>query len=304
MTVHRTYVRTKYSVRKFKKFAKKHPAAAALFTLAVAALIIFGLVSQHQAAPAEPRDGLYVHYIDVGQGDCELIECNGEYMLIDSGYPEHGGDVVDYILDLGVDKIEYLVCSHGDADHCGGFEEVLRYIDVETVFVSPYGSDSVFYSIFLDKLEDEKLEPTVPEMGESYDLGGAEIHFLGPTSDNGDTNENSLILRLDYGKTSFLFTGDVEKLGEQDLLDSDADIKCDVLKVAHHGSYTSTGYRFLYEADPDIAVISCGKDNSYGHPHEVVLSRLKDAEVTVYRTDIEGTVVIFSNGEKVSRTAA
>lgn len=304
MSKSRAYVRTKYSFRKAKKFAKKHPVAAAIFALAVIAILVYGAVQDANAPHPEPREGFYVHYIDVGQGDCELIECDGEYMLIDAGWPENGGEVVDYILDLGVDRLEYLVCSHGDADHCGGFSEVLKYIDVDTVFVNPYGSDSVFYSIFLNKLDDEGLEPTVPEAGESYSLGTATVRFLGPAEDFGDSNENSLIVRVEYGETAFLFTGDVQQLGEASLLESGADLKCDVLKVAHHGSYTSTSYRFLYEADPDMAVISCGKDNEYGHPHDVVLDRLSDAGVKVFRTDTDGTVVISSDGVKVERTAA
>lgn len=305
MSKNRAYVRAKYSVRKFKKFAKKHPVAGALITLLVAAFFIYSIATEHMAQEnAEPRQGLYVHYIDVGQGDCELVECGGEYMLIDAGYPESGGDVARYLRKLGVRELEYIVCSHGDADHCGGFEEVLRYFNVGTVFVSPYPSDSVFYSIFLDKLSDAGLEPEVPESGAGYSLGNAVFKFLGPTEDAGDSNENSLVMRLDFGSTGFLFTGDIQQLGEQNALDCGIALKCDVLKVAHHGSYTSTGYQFLYEANPAMAVISCGKDNSYGHPHDSVLSRLKDAGVTVFRTDLEGTIVIFSDGEKAERIAA
>ena len=303
MSRSKAYILTKYNIRKAKKFAKKHPVAAALFVLVIAAILVAGALQDSGKPPAEPKDGLYVHYIDVGQGDCELIECGGEYMLIDAGYSEHGGDVVDYLLDHGIDRVDYLVCSHGDADHCGGFAEVLRYVDAETVFVSPYGSDGAAYGIFLDRLDREKLEPTVPEMGQSYSLGGASFSFLAPAENFGDSNENSLVLRLEYGKTAFLFTCDVQQLAETALLNDGATLKCDVLKVAHHGSYTSTSYRFLYESMPKLAVISCGRNNEYGHPHEEVLSRLKDAGVTVYRTDLEGTVVIVSDGENVGRSA-
>lgn len=304
MSENRAYVRKKYTAKDFKRFAKKHPVAGAVITVLVALFFIYSIAENHMAAQNTHRDGLYVHYIDVGQGDCELIECNGEFMLIDAGWPENGSDVIKYLRSSGVSELEYVVCSHGDADHCGGLEAVVKRFHVKTVFVPPYGSDSVFYSIFLSKLENADLEPTVPEMGESYELGGAAVKFIGPAADFADDNENSLILRLEYGKTSFLFTGDVERLGEQALLDSGAKLKCDVLKVAHHGSYTSTSYQFLCNADPDIAVISCGKDNEYGHPHDVVLSRLKDAGVTVYRTDTMGTVVFFSDGEKIERLAA
>ena len=125
--------------------------------------------------------------------------------------------------------------------------------------------------------------------------------FIGPVEEYSDTNDNSLVLRLTYGDKSFLFTGDMEREAENDLLDSGVKLSSDVLKVGHHGSSTSTSYRFLYEVSPEIAVISCGEDNSYGHPHEEVLSRLSDADVTVYRTDLDGSVVLFCDGMKVTK---
>lgn len=303
----RAYIRTKYSMRKAKKFAKKHPVATLLFAAAVALIIIFGSLGGNDSEStviAEPRDGFYVHYIDVGQGDCELVECDGEYMLIDAGWPENGSAVVKYLRGLGVTKLEYVVCSHGDADHCGGLDAVLESFEVETVFVSPYSENKPAYGIFTDAVERAGLNPTSPDMGISYALGSAAVKFIGPTVNNGDNNEDSLVLRVEYGSTSFMFTGDIQRLGEQALFDSGAELDCDVLKVAHHGSDSSTSYRFLYETMPQLAVISCGENNSYGHPHEAVLSRLRDADVTVYRTDKDGTVVVFSDGEKVERIKA
>ncbi|MDO4815571.1 MAG: ComEC/Rec2 family competence protein [Bacillota bacterium] len=300
----RAYVKTKYSLRKAKKFAKKHPIAAALFAAAIVLIIVLGSLGGNDSeAPAssEPRDGFYVHYIDVGQGDCELVECDGEYMLIDAGWPESGNAVVKYLRKQGITRIEYLVCSHGDADHCGGLDAVVEGFEIGTVFVSPYSENKPACEIFLEAAEKAGLEAETPDMGISYALGSAAVKFLGPTVNNGDNNEDSLVLRVEYGSTSFLFTGDIQRLGEQALFDSGAELNCDVLKVAHHGSDSSTSYRFLYETMPQLAVISCGENNSYGHPHEAVLSRLSDADVTVYRTDKEGTVVIFSDGEKVER---
>ena len=141
-------------------------------------------------------------------------------------------------------------------------------------------------------------------LGESYRLGEASFSFIGPLEDYDNLNDDSLVMRLEYGDTSFLFTGDMTSKAEKDLINDGADLRCDVLKVGHHGSSGSSCYRFLYEAQPGIGVISCEKGNSYGHPHEETLSRLNDADVTVYRTDLEGSIVIFSDGMKVERKAA
>jgi len=304
MSGRRSRVRIKYSLRRLKKLIKKHPITALIIAAVAAFMLIFPSVSEDSTAPAEtvqPREGVYVHYIDVGQGDSELIECNGEYMLIDGGDYDSGDTVVSYLRAQGVTELNYLVCSHGDADHCGGLDEVTEAFDIGTVFISPYNEDKYAFELFVETAEAKGIPVEVPDMAESYTLGGAEFKFLAPTEDFGDNNENSLVLRLSYGSRVFLFTGDIQYLSETALLDGGAELKCDVLKVAHHGSYTSTGYRFLYEAQPEFAVISCGKDNSYGHPHEEVLSRLRDAEVTVYRTDTDGTVIIHSDGETLER---
>ena len=135
-------------------------------------------------------------------------------------------------------------------------------------------------------------------------MGDAEFEFIGPLSDHKDVNDDSLVMRLTYGDTSFLFTGDMTAKAEKELIADGADVKCDVLKVGHHGSSGSSCYQFLYEAEPKLAVISCGRDNDYGHPHEETLSRLRDAGVTVYRTDELGSIVIFSDGMTVERRAA
>ena len=151
---------------------------------------------------------------------------------------------------------------------------------------------------------DAGLELTVPVLGESYRLGEASFSFIGPLEDYDNLNDDSLVMRLEYGDTSFLFTGDMTSKAEKDLINDGEDLRCDVLKVGHHGSSGSSCYQFLYEAQPGIGVISCEKGNSYGHPHEETLSRLNDADVTVYRTDLEGSIVIFSDGMKVERKAA
>ena len=294
----------KSDVNRFAGFAKKNPLLALLIVLVAVALLIWQSAEGRKNTVNVPMDGLYVHYIDVGQGDSELVCCNGEYMLIDAGEPDASDAVLEYLDALGIDRLDYLVCTHGHSDHCGGLDAVVESLEVETVFTSPYAGDSPSYEIFTDAVYGAGLELTVPELGESYRLGEASFSFIGPLEDYDNLNDDSLVMRLEYGDTSFLFTGDMTSKAEKDLINDGADLRCDVLKVGHHGSSGSSCYQFLYEAQPGIGVISCEKGNSYGHPHEETLSRLNDADVTVYRTDLEGSIVIFSDGMKVERKAA
>lgn len=289
---------------KFARFAKKYPLAALIVVIIAAAAIIWQGMTGDGGTVTEPMDGLYVHYIDVGQGDSELICCDGEYMLIDAGEPSASETVTEYLDKLGVEKLSYVVCTHGHADHCGGLDAVIESFEVETVFTSPYAGNASSYEIFLEAVSDAYLEAEVPVQGTKYSLGGAEFEFIGPLEDHKNLNDDSLVMRLEYGDTSFLFTGDMTAGAEKELIDDGLNVKCDVLKVAHHGSSGSSCYRFLYEAQPQIGVISCEKGNEYGHPHEETLSRLSDADVTVYRTDTEGSIIIFSDGMTVERRAA
>lgn len=301
--------RKKTSVRKsdvkgIMRFAKRYPILAVIIAVIVVGVFVFQSVQDNANKVTIPMDGLYVHYIDVGQGDSELICCGGEYMLIDAGEPSASDTVVDYLNDHGIEKLEYVVCSHGHADHCGGLDAVVENFDVGTVFTSPYPGDTSSYEIFSDAVSAKDLAMTVPELGESYSLGEARFEFIGPLEEYDNLNDDSLVMRLEYGDTSFLFTGDMTSKAERDLLEDGANVKCDVLKVGHHGSSGSSSYRFLYEAEPKIAVISCEAGNSYGHPHEEALSRLNDCGAEVCRTDLEGSIIIFSNGMEVTKKAA
>lgn len=255
-----------------------------------------------QSVPEVSGDGLTVHFIDVGQADSALLQCDGQTMLIDGGNVEDSSLVVSYLENQGVEYLDYVVCTHAHEDHVGGLSGPLNTCAVGTVFspVTEYSSKA--FSNFVKYTQQQGVELTVPGPGDAFTLGNAQVTVLGPTEEYEDTNNTSIVLRVDYGETSFLFTGDMERAAEEDLLESGCDLDATVLKVGHHGSSTSSSYVFLREVMPEFAVISVGKGNSYGHPHEEVMSRLYDARVTVYRTDEQGTVVAFSDGKTVSFT--
>lgn len=257
-----------------------------------------GLLGDSDGRQGQPvsGDGLTVHYLDVGQGDSALLQCGGETMLIDAGDVGAGETVTTYLDRQNVTAIDYLVCTHAHADHCGGMDDVVMNFPVKTIYSSVAGSGNGAFTRFAEAAKTAGVDIAVPEPDSSFQLGEATVTVLAPRSAYDDVNDMSLVLRVDYGETSFLFTGDAEYDSETDMLDAGCDVRCDVLKVGHHGSSSSTGYRLLYEAQPQYAVISCGAGNSYGHPHEETMSRLRDADVTVYRTDEDGTVVCFSDG--------
>jgi len=245
---------------------------------------------------------LTVHYIDVGQADCALVECGGEFLLIDGGNVEDSSLVVSYLQKAGVQELSAVVCSHAHEDHVGGLAGVLAVFPAKAVYAPTTTYSSGCFDDFLYYADQQRLTVTIPAAGDSFPLGNAKVHVLGPVKSYADPNDTSIVLRIDFGQNRFLFTGDMETTAENDMLDAGADVKADVLKVGHHGSNTSTGYRFLYEVEPKYGVISVGAGNDYGHPHDEPMSRLRDAGVTLYRTDRMGTVVAVSDGTNISFT--
>ena len=253
------------------------------------------------SAPAVSGDPtteqLSVHFIDVGQGDSILIQAGDENMLIDAGTNESGSVVTQYLTDLGISHLDWVIGTHPHEDHIGGLDDVILSTDVDRVMMPPKEHTTQTFEDVLDAVEAKNLTITVPETGDTYPLGDGRFTVLGPVADYGDDLNNwSIVLRLDYGDTSFLFTGDVESTAESDILNSGLSVDADVLKVGHHGSDTSTSQDFLDAVSPDFAVISAGKGNDYGHPHQATLNKLLAAQVNLCRTDLQGTVIITSNG--------
>ncbi|MCQ2519808.1 MAG: MBL fold metallo-hydrolase [Lachnospiraceae bacterium] len=263
---------------------------------AIVVVFIISLFAIRRSNKPEELSELTVHFIDVGQGDSTLIICGGEAMLIDAGNNDKGTSVQLYLQKQGIDKLKYVVSTHPDADHLGGLDVIIYKYDCNTVFMSDVKSDSISYQEVLDTLNNKWQKPTVPSLYEAYNLGDATFSFVGPVNIYDSSNNNSLIIKLEHGQNSFLFTGDQEKEAEDDLLSTGISLKADVLKIAHHGSHSSTGTGFLRNVSPQYAVISCGDGNEYGFPHREVMDSLKRLNCKVFRTDEQGSIVVKSNG--------
>lgn len=256
-----------------------------LLAALVAALAVW--LSQGEAQPFE------VHFIDVGQGDCALVVSDGKTMLIDGGNPGDGPEIVEYLQAQGVEKLDVLVASHPHADHIGGLPYVVEHMPVTRAWLSPYVHTSATYESLLDGLDARGVAVSVPTAGETFALGGAQCQFAADGRGFDDANNASLILRVEYQAVSVLFTGDAEAPAEARALENGFPLASTVLKVGHHGSDTSTSDAFLAAVQPEIAVISVGEGNSYGHPAAETLKKLT---CQVYRTDEMGTVVLASDG--------
>ncbi len=247
--------------------------------------------------------GFEVHFIDVGQGDSALIRCDDEVMLIDGGKPGASNVIYTYLKKQEIDVIDYIVCTHGDDDHVGGLSAPLSQMTVKNVLAPATESDTRAYVSMKEKTAAQGLEIQHPNPGDEFSLADSTVEIFGPISESEeDRNNGSIVLKITYGENSFLFTGDAEREEEEEIIESGFSLKADVLKVGHHGSKNSTTYPFLREVMPQYAVISVGGDNSYGHPTEETLSRLRDAQAEVFRTDIQGDIVFKSDGKNITVT--
>lgn len=247
---------------------------------------------------------LTVTWLDVGQGDAAVIQCGGQAMLIDGGKPEKSSYIYAWLQQHGLRYLDVIVATHVDADHIGGLSGALNYASVGTAYCPVTTGTTETFQSFVKYLAQRGKQITVPTAGATFTLGGAQVQILGPLHSAEDSNDNSIVLKVSFGATSFLFTGDAERAEEQDLLNAGVNLQSTVLKVGHHGSDTSTSYPFLRAVAPQYAVISVGAGNSYGHPTEAVLSRLRDAGVTTFRTDMQGEITAVSDGQTVNFSVA
>ena len=247
-----------------------------------------------------PEGELQVHFLNVGHADATLVGTGTHWLLVDGGEPADGMFVVDYLRQQGVDRLDYVIATHPDADHIGGLPEVLKAFPVEHLLMSYMDEDNTPTSYSYERLLTVLLERDIPVTetmpGQQYSLGEAALDILGPADTFSETNNMSVVCRVTFGRRRFLLMGDAEKKAEKALLQSGTDVQADVLKVGHHGSQSSTGSAFLQAVSPAHAVISCGLGNRYGHPHPETLDQLQQQNMEVWRTDTDGTVVMTTDG--------
>ncbi len=261
------------------------------------------LIYPTQPVTAMATGNIEVHMIDVDQASCTLIMTSTSNVLIDGGTVSSSAEVIDYLDSLGVQNLDYVINTHPHADHLGGFYKIMPHMDsVEKVIITNLPQDVTpqtrSWEQFLTSVGEMGAELSVVQAGAQYNLGdGAVLTMLGPTNPVEDFNDSSIICRLDFGSADFLFMGDASVDMVTDLARDGADISAEVLQVGHHGSYTSTDDLLLRLVNPSISMISCGADNEYGHPHREVTTALEQYNIPIYRTDLQGNIVVRTDGQ-------
>lgn len=252
------------------------------------------------AETPEPEGILTAHFIDVGQGDACLVELpGGGTILIDGGGRAATDTLLQYLQAQSIDRIDHLIATHPHEDHIGGLIGVVAELEIGKVYMPRVVHTTKTFEELLETIKEKGLKITAARTGVEIEAGdGVEAVFVAPCrEDYEDLNDHSAVLKLRFGQASFLFTGDAERQSEMDMLNSGTDLMAQILKVGHHGSSTSTSHEFLEAVNPEVAVISAGKDNSYGHPHEEVVDRLASFGVEILRTDLMGDIVVTADAQ-------
>lgn len=271
-----------------------------LLCILLTMLFLIFLVSCNKSSETMNKsNNMMVHYIDVGQGDSELIQIGDKNILIDAGTSDK--KTLDYLKKINITKLDYVIATHPHEDHIGSMDDVINYCTIGTFYAPKVTTTTKTYENMIDALKKKNLKITVPKVGEQINIDNATLTFLAPNSTKyDDLNNYSIVVKVKYGNNSFLFTGDAEALSEGEILQKQLDIQADVLKVGHHGSSSSTSQDFLNKVNPKYAVISCAKGNDYGHPHKETLDKLKDKNTGIFRTDLSGTIIATSDGAKIT----
>lgn len=258
--------------------------------------------TQQEESLDQPLEGLLtVTFLDVGQGNSVLVENEGAYMLIDGGDRDYSSYVVSYLKNQGVEELDYVVSSHYDADHLNGVIGALHAFSCETLLAADYTTDTKVYQSLLSVVDEKDIELVYPKMGDTYTFGEAEFTIVCPdTYDYSEDNDNSVGIRLQYGENSFLICGDAGEKVEKMMVQSGLTIESDVYLASHHGSANSSSMAFLEAVRPKAVVISAGRENSYGHPTAAVLENIRTAGAALYRTDLQGTIVVTSDGTQLN----
>ena len=290
--------KNKYNIKKY------------LLTFLAILLFSFSIVScgltksNSNKANNADTNKILVHYIDVGQGDCILVQVTNKNLLIDSGPKSDRRKLFNYLSGLNLNKLDYVIATHPHEDHIGNMDDIIKTYSIGTFYAPKVESTTKSFEDMADALKDKNLKVHVlKNNSNSIDLGeNTKVNVFSPNKDFYDNlNNYSPVIKIQYGNTSFWFTGDAEKEVEKEILNNNEDISADVLKVGHHGSSTSTSKDFLKKVNPSIAVISVGKDNIYNHPDDITTKLLDESNIKTYRTDKDGTIVIWSDGSNISK---
>jgi len=241
---------------------------------------------------------LAIYFLNVGQAESILIKSNNEYMLIDAGNNNDGKKLVNFFKSLDIEEFKIVVGTHAHEDHIGGLDNIIKNFKIENFYMPSDTTTTTTFLEVLNALEKKKIKFQTPDIGTKLILGDSEIEVISIKENQEDLNDTSIVLKLTYKNISILFTGDITSNTEKELLNKN--IESTVLKVAHHGSKYSNSAQFLRKVNPSFAVISCGNNNEYGHPHQVVLEKLEKMNTKIYRTDLLGTIILESDGESIN----
>jgi len=245
------------------------------------------------------NSNLEIYFFDVGQADSILIKNNNDTVLIDGGNNEDGENLVNYLMnDLKLDNIDIIVGTNPHEDHIGGLDKIIDNFDIAKIYLPDAISTSKTFEDLLESIDNKGYNITIPIIDEVFELGNLKFKVIYTGSDESDLNNTSIVLKLMFGNTSYLFTGDATSKTEKIIMNKD--IEVDVLKVGHHGSNYSSIDDFLDVVKPKFAIIQVGKNNSYGHPSNEVLDRLNYRNIKIYRTDLDGTIKLISDGNNIS----
>lgn len=254
---------------------------------------------QEETVKIDPNN-LIIHFVDVGQGDCILISKNNEHVLIDAGNNEDGPLLVEYFKELGIKKFKYVIGTHAHEDHIGGIDNVINNFELGHYYMPDVITTTKTFEDVLDALLVKKKAFETPNIGDTFKLSDTEFEVLYLGNDKSDLNNTSIVLKLTYKNTTYLFMGDATSTVERILINEGKDLKSDVLKVGHHGSQYSSTAAFLKQVSPRYAVIQVGQDNDYGHPKQVTIDKLEKLKTLTYRTDKHGTIILTSDGDNIS----
>lgn len=256
--------------------------------------------SSNKSSEKNDLDTMTVHFLDVDQGLSILVQLGDEVLIYDGGERDTSSFVVAYLKEQGITEIDYMISSHYDSDHVSGLIGCLNAFEVKNVIGSNYVHNSKTYTSFMNAVEAEGVEIQYPSVGTVYSFGDATFTILSPDEIKNDSNSNSVAIKLTYGESDFIFTGDADYSSERNMIASGINLDIEVLSLGHHGSASSSSSAFLEKTTPEYAVISCGKDNPYGHPHEEVMELLEVMEIEILRNDEQGTIVMETDGIEIT----